>query len=204
MSVSRESRYNYSATILVADAAGFLVEKPHLDIRPQLVNIVHPDNVEFSPSGNDTWSRIGWRKLGNGRRWWIIADYSQILDPFSELKPETKYKYVTQLSVNVPATTAITSITVVNAKKVKRGDVLRVEDLDTGNLVSFECFVLAVNETTNVVTISPITTPAGGVPFLLSRVSRVYKEQLRLIIPSANRAFFEALNFGNPLNVLSE
>lgn len=204
MSVGRESRYNYAPTIRVTDAAGFLVERLHLDIRPQLVNVIHPDNVEYTPSENDTWSRIGWRKLGNGRRWWIIADFSQVIDPFKELKPTTKYKYVTQLSVNVPAASTITSITVTNAKKVKRGDSLRLEDLDQAHLVSLDVFVLAVNETTNVVTLSPIATPAGGIPFALSRVSRIYKDTLRLVIPSANRAFFEALNFGNPLNVLTE
>lgn len=191
--------------MLVTNSAGFLIEKAHLDIRPQLVNIVHADSQEFTPNETDNWSRIAWRKLGDGRRWWIIADYSQIIDPFSDLKPKKKYKYVTQLTVGVPSNTAaLTTITVGRAKSISKGDVLLIEDLDPAHAVTLEVSVLGVNPTTNVVTLSPFTSPAGGFPAALSRVSRVYRDQLRLVIPSPNRAFFEAVNFGNPMNVLTE
>lgn len=204
MSVGRESRYNYAAIMRVTDSAGFLVEREHLDIRPTLVNIVHADNREYVPSPNDNWSRIAWRKLGDGRRWWIIADYSQIVDPFTELRPVEKTKYVTQLAADIPATSSITEFQVNHPTKVNRGDMLRIEDLDIAHQVSMDVAVLSVNETAGTVQVSPVTSPAGGIPAALSRVSRIYKEQLRIIVPSAHRAFFEALNFGNPLNVLVE
>lgn len=204
MSVGPVSRYNYAATIQVVDASGQLVEREHLDIRPPLQNVVHPDSQEFTPNEKDNWSRIGWRKLGDGRYWWIIADYSQILDPFAELRPQEKTKYLTRLSANVPAATTITSITVSRVKEVKRGDFLRIEDLDIAHAVSFDVVVQTTNDTTGVVTFAPVVSPAGGVPSALSRVSKVYKENVRLIIPSPHRAFFEALNFTNPLNILTE
>jgi len=204
MTIGRESRYNYSAIMRVTDAAGFLVEREHLDIRQTLVNIIHADNQEYTPSDKDTWSRIAWRKLGDGRRWWIIADYSQILDPFTELRSPVKYKYVTQLTANIAGSTSISQFTVAHPKKVRRGDVLKLEDLNVTNLVSMEVPVLSVNETTGVVQCSPVQSPATGIPFTLSRVSRVYRDQVRLIVPSPNRALFDALNFGNPINTLVE
>ena len=144
--IGRDSRYNYAATMLVTDAAGFLTEKPHLDIRPQLQNIINVDNQEYIPSPNDTWSRIAWRKLGHGRHWWIIADFSQTIDPFLELRPIRKTKYVTQLTVDIPGiTNIITQITVADARKVKRGDVILVEDLTQTNLVSVELAVISTN-----------------------------------------------------------
>ena len=204
MSVGQESRYNYAAIIRVIDAAGFLAEPEHLDIRPQLQNIVHADNQEYVPSPNDNWSRIAWKKLGHGKYWWIIADYSQIVDPFTELLPVKKAKYLSQLTVNVPALSLINEIAVKDVRKFNKGDVIRVEDLNPAHAVSFETGVLSTNATLKTVQLSPIMTPSGGVPFALSRVSKVYKEDVRLIVPSPNRAFFEALNFGNPLNVMTE
>ena len=201
MSIGRESRYNYAANMLVLGSSGQMHEREHLDIRPTLVDIDHLDNREFVPADRDNWSKIAWRTLGDGRRWWIIADYSRVIDPLTELRPQRKTKYVTQLSANIPAVTSITQFSVAQPTKVRRGDVLVIEDLDIAHSVSMEVAVLSVNETAGTVMCSPVTSPTGGIPSALSRVSRVYKEQLRLVIPTAHRAFFEALSFGNPNNV---
>jgi hypothetical protein len=201
VSIKPESRSNYAPTIRVVNSAGFLVEREHLDIRPTLVTTVHSDNQEFVPLSNDNWSRISWRKLGHGRRYWIIADYSNIVDPWTELQPIKVYKVVAQLNANVVAGT-INQISLTRTKGVSRGQVLRVENLDPMALVSFDCSVLAVNPIANTVDITPVAAPS--VPALLSRVSVVSDQPVKLTCPSVQRAFFEALNFGNPLNTLVE
>lgn len=201
--IGPESRYNYAAIMRVVSNNGFLVEREHLDLRPTLVTTVHPDNQQFTPAKGDTWSRIAWRRLGNGRRYWIICDYSGIIDPFSELRPRKKYRARTQLTVNVSAG-AVNTITVGSLRGIRRGSTLLIEDLNPANLVSFEATVLATNATTNVIQLTPATCPAGGVPFALSRVSEVYEETITLTCPSINRALFNVLDFANPLNVLVE
>lgn len=202
MAVFRNSRYNFAPIVRVVNATGHLIEREHLDLRPTLVRIAHSDNLEIIPNSGDNWSRLAWRALGDGRLYWIICDYSQIIDPLSELKPATKTKYVSQLLATIPAGAEVAQITVDYPKNIKRAMRLRLEDLDPAHAVSVETHVLDVNETTGVVTCQAFTPPAGGIPFALSRVSRVYEEGVRLTVPSASRALFEALDFNNPLNIL--
>lgn len=201
MSVGRDSRHNYSAVMRVVDAAGNLVEREYLDIRPRLVLTDHPDNVQFTPSASDTWNRIGWRRLGRFDRYWIIADYSGVLDPWTELKPKRKTKAIAQLTANA-VTGAIDTIFVSDVRSISPTQILRIENLDPSNPTFFETPVLSVNPLLKRVTLTPSTVPAPGIPFALSRVSIVYTESRRLTVPSPNRAFFEALNFSNPMNIL--
>ena len=202
MSVGDKSRYNYSAKIRVVNSAGYLIEREHLDLRPRLQRTLHSSNIQYPTNKTDNWSRISWRMLGNGRFWWIIADYSQIIDPLSELYPEEKTRYLTQLDANLLAGER-TSAIVKQTKRIKRGMVLRIEDLDPGGAMnSVDVSVLTVNATTGEITFPPITVPGGGVPSLLSRVSEVYESAVLLTIPAADKALFQAMDFGNPLNVL--
>lgn len=186
----------------VTNSAGFLVEKEHLDIRPTLVAIIFPDNQQVTPQSTDNWSRISWRRLGDGRYWWIIADFSEIIDPFSELIPTTQNQYLTQLSVNVPAG-PVNQITVADPSVIMRGTSLLVENLDPAHPQSFTCAVNDSNLTTGIVTLSgAVVVPAPGIPFALSRVSQVVQGKVSLTVPSAHTAQFSSLNFSNPLNVL--
>lgn len=202
MSVNDKSRYNYSAKIRVVNSAGYLIEREHLDLRPRLQRTLHSSNIQYPTNKKDNWSRIAWRMLGNGRFWWIIADYSQIIDPLSELYPEEKTRYLTQLDANLLAGER-TSAVVKQTKRIKRGMVLRIEDLDTGGpMNSVDVSVLTVNADTGEITFPPVTVPGGGIPSLLSRVSEVYESAVLLTIPAADKALFQAMDFGNPLNVL--
>lgn len=195
--IGRQSRNNYAAIIQVLNSAGQLVEFSHLDIRPTLTNILQSDNVRFTPSQSDNWSRISWRRLGDGRRWWIIADFSQVVDPWIDLNQVTSYNYLTQLSADIPAG-LINSFTVKDDSQIVAGMNLLVENLDPTDPVSFECNVTEVN--TEAVVITPVTAPA--IPFALSRVSQIAVSSVQLTCPSVQRAFFESSNFDNPLNVL--
>jgi hypothetical protein len=201
MSLDRDSRYNYAHIMRTVDAAGQLVEYDHFDIRPHLVDTVHPDNREFVVEEGDNWSRIGWRRLGRGRRWWIIADYSQVVDPFEALLPAETLRVIGRLSVPVTAG-AVTSLTLTRVTGLASGTVLRVQNLDPAAPTAFDAAVLSVNPTTKVVSVTPTTCPAPGIPTALARVGIVRRETRKLSCPSVNRAFFSALGFGNPLNTL--
>lgn len=201
MSLDRDSRYNYAHIMRSVDAAGQLVEYDRFDLRPHLTDTTHPDNQEFQVTEGDNWSRIGWRRLGRGRRWWIIADYSNVVDPFEELLTAETVRVIGRLSVAVAAgsvsTMALTRVTGIAA-----GTTLRVQNLDPAAPTVFDAAVLSVNTTSKVVTVTPTDCPAPGIPTALSRVSIVRREGRKLVCPSVNRALFGALSFGNPLNVL--
>ncbi len=201
MSVSARSRYNYAVRVRRVNSAGALIEFERYDIRPTLVRIVHADNTEYIPQNDDNWSRIAWKTLGDGRLYWIIADFSQVVDPFTELMPETKTSFMTQLSADLLAGTR-TQATIVRTKGIQRGMRLRLQDLDPANPNSADVSVMDVNKTTGVMTFSPVTVPTGGIPAALSRVSRIYERKPRLVVPTVHRALFEALDFDNPLNTL--
>lgn len=202
MTVGKNSQYNYSAIIRIRNAAG-LIEPPHLDIRPALTRIFYSDNTEYTPSGDDNWSRVSWKTLGNGRFYWIIADFSQVVDPFLELRPIQKTSYLTQLTIALGlGDVGVRQITVARSKGIKRGMLLEIRDLDPANAVSVQVSVLAVNYVTHAVTVTAFTTPITGIPTALSRVSRVYTKAVQLSVPTPSRAFFEALDFRNPLNTL--
>jgi hypothetical protein len=183
------------------DAAGRSIEHDYLDIRPSLVQTVHPDNTEYVPSPGDNWSRIAWKKLGNGRHYWIIADYSSIVDPLSELQPETKTRYVAQLTY--PVQSGETQIRVDSVRRICRGMLLQLQDLAPLG-ATLEGSVLGVDSTNNIVTFSTplLASPPVLIQPQLSRVSELYQEDVRLVIPSPHRALFEALNFTNAFNTL--
>lgn len=85
MAVFSTSRFNLSAFIEVRDSFGELVENQRMDIRPRILDIDRPSNREYSVQSGDRWDVISSRLLGDPRNWWIIGDFSQVLDPFTEL-----------------------------------------------------------------------------------------------------------------------
>lgn len=203
MSVGPISRYNYAVLMRVVDTAGRAVEIPHLDIRPRLVSTISADAREYSPSKADNWSRISWRYLGTGRHWWVIADHSDVVDPFRDLSPHQNIQFLSQLSAAVLAGEQ-TQMTVNLPKKLSRGMSVTVESLDPAAPVSVTLSILTVDEDTGIVTFPPTTFPTGGVPTALSRISHRITAQVRLRIPAPSRVLFTSLDFSDPLNTLVE
>jgi hypothetical protein len=193
------SRQNYANLVRRVDSTGALIEFERYDIRPTLTRINFPDNTQYTPTASDTWSRIGWRFLGDGKLYWVIADCSQIVDPFFELGPIQRTRFLTQLSVDLSSGTQ-NSITLLRTKGIQKGMKLRIEDLDPANSVSVDVAVTGVNDITKVVTFSPVTTPE--IPALLSKVSLIYEQKRPLTIPTTSRTLFDLLDFGNPINTL--
>lgn len=193
------SRQNYANLVRRVDSTGTLIEFERHDIRPTLTRISFPDNTQYTPTVADTWSRISWRLLGDGRLYWVIADCSQIVDPFSELGPILRTKFLTQLSADLGSGIQ-NSVILLRTKGIQKGMKLRIEDLDPANPVSVDVAVTGVNDTNKVVTFSPVTTPE--IPALLSKVSLIYEQKRPLTIPTTSRTLFDLLDFGNPINTL--
>lgn len=203
MAVYPESRYNYSEVIVTKDANGLPTEKPHLGIRPRLNTEDQSDIRQFVPGPEETWSRIGYARLGDGRRYWVVADYSGIIDPFRDLRKRERLQYVTQLAQPVPASGIVDQIVVADARRLRAGMKLRVENLDPGNYTSYDVQIVNVVYSSNTVVIHQIDTVLA-VPTALSRVSLVYSSGVALRYPDPERVLFDVLDFNNRLSVLQE
>lgn len=200
MTFGANSRYNYSTVVRIVSAAGLRVEPDHVDSRPPLSRTSFPDNVQYTAGSTDTWSRLGWSRLGSGKLYWIIADFSGVVDPHTELQPQSKTKYVAQLGERLLAGT-VNKAKLSDVRKIKRGMRLHIEDLTPSTGVSIDVAVVDVDSTTKQITFSPAAL-AVDIPWETSRVSYVYKQPRVLTIPTASRAYFEALDFSNLLNTL--
>jgi hypothetical protein len=201
MSVGKESRYRYSAVVYRVDANGRLIEKPHLDLRPSLARVDYPDNRRIVPYDNDNWSRLAWRLLGSGKRWWIIADFSEVVDPFTHLRASEDAEIIgTVTGSNLLGEE--TSATLSNTKGVARGCQLRFEPIGAEDVATFTVTVNGVNHTSKVVTFSPTDFTYEIQAGDMSRVLIVRQKLPAVIAPSVRRAMFEAVDFGNTLMVL--
>ncbi len=202
MSVSNISRYNHTVLIRSVNGVGEPAELDHMDIVPPLVKIKAQDNHEYIPAVNDNWSRIAWRTLGDGRHWWIIAEHSDVVDPWTDLLSKQRIQYVAQLTADV-SVGVINQITVDRPKRITRGTVYRVENLDPDSLVHYDVSVLSVNNDTGVIEVTPFTV-ATAIPAELSRVSLLKRDGVSLTVPNIQRVLFEALDFSSSLVTLVE
>jgi len=89
MSVSEESRYNFTVRMRQVDMAGQLVEPERLDLpypRTPVIRRSRPDLHEYKVREGDTWSNIASRFLrGRSDLWWVIAEFTGVVDTFEEL-----------------------------------------------------------------------------------------------------------------------
>lgn len=87
--VNEDSRYNYTSRIRVLDQ-GVLIENERLDLpyaRSLVVRSKKADTQQYAVMAGDTWANIAARSFrGRSDLWWVIAEYSGIIDPFTELK----------------------------------------------------------------------------------------------------------------------
>ena len=202
MTVQANSRHNHSAIISVVNSAGGQEEQDHLGIRPRVQLTVSADNFEYTPSISDNWSRISWKLLGDGRFYWVIADQSNIVNPWTDLLPKMREVPVTRLGADLSVGQA-TTLTVARPERVDRGNVYKVEDMDPDNPVSYTFGVQEVDQATGILTITS-TNVTTAIPAALSRVSRVMRDDVTLTVPTADRVLFQAYDFANSLVTLVE
>ena len=89
--IGEDSRFNYSIVIRTVNTLGEPVENERIHLpyaRERIVNIVRPDLQEYRVQDGDTWSNLAARFLrGRSDLWWVLAEFSGVLDPFDELVP---------------------------------------------------------------------------------------------------------------------
>lgn len=201
--IGRFSRYNLSAVMRVLDASGSLVLREHLDVRNILTKTSYRDNKYYVPVKGDLWPTLAWRFLGNPALWWVLADFSGVIDPLTALEATPRYRSFAQLSADVPAG-FVSSLMLTRTRDLRAGMLLRIENLDPGTPTSFQAFVQAVNLDTGLVHIATTSVPAPGVPAALSRVSEVLSDKAQLTIPAQSAVYLDVLNFDNPMTTFPE
>lgn len=74
-------------TILVPlNSIGRSSEPAYLDLRTP-VSEKGDDDRFFLVASGDSWGSLAFKYLGDARAWWVMADLSEIIDPFTELSP---------------------------------------------------------------------------------------------------------------------
>jgi len=92
MTISRDSRFVSALPAVVPiDASGDAIENVRLDLpypRPVITAERRPDVTQYTVRGGDTWHTLGLRFMhGQAQYWWAIAEFSGVIDPFTELAP---------------------------------------------------------------------------------------------------------------------
>jgi hypothetical protein len=80
-----QSRLRLVSTIYVTSPITGRQSKPtYVDIRQRVTEFAQDDRIATIDSAHH-WSHYGLQYLGDARNWWIIADLSNVVDPFTEL-----------------------------------------------------------------------------------------------------------------------
>lgn len=85
MAIPQNSRLELTDIISVVDpVTGDLTQPPYMDLR-QRVTKVDPTDSFVTVTDGKSWANIGQEKLLDARAWWVVADLSDVIDPFTEL-----------------------------------------------------------------------------------------------------------------------
>lgn len=86
--ITEDSRHNYSIIIRTLNGDGTEAENERVHLpypREPIVQSLRPDIQEYTWMEGDTWSNIAARFLrGRSDLWWVIAEFTGVIDPFSE------------------------------------------------------------------------------------------------------------------------
>jgi len=92
MGVSSISRNSLAPIIEVQDDDGNVVQAARVDIRESIDADKLSDIREFVYVQGDSWGNVAYTQLGDARHWWVIAELSNVLDPFTALTAGVKLK----------------------------------------------------------------------------------------------------------------
>ena len=81
-----DSRYLRSTVIRVVGPGGRLLKPQWLDFSTRITNTLYYDNQYVTVDSSSSWAHLGLRYLQDARAWWAIAEFSDILDPFTDLE----------------------------------------------------------------------------------------------------------------------
>ena len=200
MSINPNSRNNFAVTRRMVDGSGNATEFDQLDIRQHVTRTSHPDNRVLTLRPKESWSHLSWRTLGNGKMWWIIADYSRTVDPFRELRERTSLSLFDSLAQDIPPGPAPTFIRVASPHRFQKGQRLLVEDM-----LNFEQVELAVvgkaapgSPDMSVINVTASVSIPAWIRAATSRIMLATTIKPRLTAPTTARALFECFDFRNP------
>ena len=89
MGVSKDSRWNRTELIDFRDRFGQPLRRVTFDYLPRYTKTRRSDNRAYRIQQVDDWGSLAYRTLGAENRWWTIADFNQVVDPFDEIPPGT-------------------------------------------------------------------------------------------------------------------
>ena len=87
MGVGKDSRWNRTDLIDFRDRFGTPLRRVTFDYLPRYTDINRRDNRAYRAQQVDDWGSLAYRTLGVENRWWVLADFQQVIDPFDEIPP---------------------------------------------------------------------------------------------------------------------
>lgn len=87
MGVGKNSRWNRSDLIDFRDRFGEPLRRVTFDYLPRYTDTNRADNRSYRAQQVDDWANLAYRTLGAENRWWVIAEFNQVVDPFDEIPP---------------------------------------------------------------------------------------------------------------------
>ena len=205
MSIHTNSRNNFAPVRRSVDGSGNSIEFDQLDLREHVTQTSHPDNRRIQPLPGETWSHLAWRTLGNGQFWWIIADYSRVVDPWKEILRPTAPTYLDALEQDIPPGPLPPAfIQVRTPRRFYKGLNILVEDMASGG-VSFEASVVGSDPTVPGRVLIRTSAPLGQfVRGATARIAVVTEARPLLTALTTSRALFECFDFRNPNRTADE
>jgi len=90
--ISRNSRLQLTTAVQVVDQyTGEPTQPAFMDLR-QRVTATDPSDRFVQATDADSWGTIGLNQLLDARAWWVVADLSDVIDPFTELETGHRYR----------------------------------------------------------------------------------------------------------------
>lgn len=85
MALSPDSRLHRAAAITVVDDAGEVVSPPFVDVVPYFKDTTRRSNRVYRINDTDDWHRMSHRFYGRGMDFWVLLEFNDVIDPFTEL-----------------------------------------------------------------------------------------------------------------------
>ena len=86
--IDQFSRINRTFILHYTTVIGLYLMPPYVDLLYPLESKDYTGSLFlYNAKVGDEWHKLAYRFFKNGSLWWVIADLSNIVDPFSELIP---------------------------------------------------------------------------------------------------------------------
>ena len=86
MGIGVYSMYQLTDAVQILDRRGRALCPAFIDLRQRMTESDSSDFLVYVNSRMETWGRIGLQFLSDANYWWVIADLSDVIDPFEELE----------------------------------------------------------------------------------------------------------------------